>query len=399
MRKKVAHLVRKLLPPHVTFIRNQIANHIRFDASVVCKEYIPNDLSAKIVDSFPSLCCDVKKNGIRKYYSSIVYSKPFRRLTWDDRKNIRAFISAQRPSILHFHYGTDAGVFIGSTKTMQIPSVVSFYGYDCTSFPDWFFGYGAHYLRNVFANVDYCLAMSENMKADLHVIGCPENKIIVHYYGTDVSEFTGDHIYDGKSQITALIVASLDEKKGHLYILQALGKLAGLVREKVRLRIVGQGPLEIELREYVRTHGLDKIVTFVGPLDYLSRRFLQEFYNADIFVHPSVIASNGDKEGIPGTIVEAMAAGLPVVSTYHAGIPSILKHEETGLLVRERDVDALAACISKLVHDPKLRRRIGQNAQKYAADTLDLRQKQIELEDIYDRVIEEHRTRAKSRVS
>ena len=390
----VVHLIRKLLPAYASFIRNQIMNHSRYEARVVYKERVTSDFANEITGSLRSHHCNAGKWGVYKGYSRLLYSRPFRRLTLGDRRNIRSFLISQRADILHFHYGTDAGVFVGATRDLGIPRVVSFYGYDCTSFPNWFFGYGGQYLRKVFKQVDYCVAMSEDMKADLLGLGCPKSKIFVHYYGTEVSKFVYKRAYNNKPNITILIVASLDEKKGHIYLLKSLEKLTKAFKFRLRLRIVGCGPLDEELKNYVKSCNLENAVTFVGAHEYLSERFLKEFHDADIFAHPSVIASNGDKEGIPGTIVEAMAAGLPVVSTYHAGIPYILEHEKTGLLVKERDVDALAASISRLVLDSELRKRIGQNAQKYALKHLDLRQKQVELENIYDRVIEEFKTRA-----
>jgi colanic acid/amylovoran biosynthesis glycosyltransferase len=394
MKKKVAHFIRNVLSPHVTFVRNQVMNHANYVPCVVGKKYIPSDFAQEIVNSVPTFICDRQKRGISHAFSSVVYARPFRRVTLGDRREIRRFLSSQRADILHFHYGTDAGVFVGATRDLGIPRVVSFYGYDCTSFPNWFFGYGGQYLRKVFKQVDYCVAMSEDMKADLLGLGCPKSKIFVHYYGTEVSKFVYKRAYNNKPNITILIVASLDEKKGHIYLLKSLEKLTKAFKFRLRLRIVGCGPLGEELKNYVKSCNLENAVTFVGAHEYLGERFLKEFHDADIFAHPSVIASNGDKEGIPGTIVEAMAAGLPVVSTYHAGIPYILEHEKTGLLVKERDVDALAASISRLVLDSELRKRIGQNAQKYALKHLDLRQKQVELENIYDRVIEEFKTRA-----
>ncbi|HEB83453.1 MAG TPA: glycosyltransferase, partial [Bacteroidetes bacterium] len=103
---------------------------------------------------------------------------------------------------------------------------------------------------------------------------------------------------------------------------------------------------------------------------------------------PSVISPKKEKEGIPGTIIEAMASGLPVISTTHAGIPYVIESGRTGLLVDEWDVDALAGAILKLVHSRDLRETIGRAGQEYALNHLDLVHKEAELEAIYDSLLE-----------
>ena len=387
---RVAHLVRKLLPPFSIFIRNQIINHKRYDACVIYKEYIESDFADEIINTLPAFYCENGKKGIIKNYSKFLYNKPFRRLTLGDKKNIRKFLIDQRVDILHFHYGTDAGIFIDVAKHINIPSVVSFYGYDCSSFPHWYFGYGVRYLHKVFKYTSYCLAMSEDMKLDLQKFGCPENKIIIHYYGTDVSDFYYERKYETKDETIFLVVASLVPQKGHIFLLQAFAKARQLTCRNIVLRVVGTGYLESELREFVNSNGLNKHVHFAGPLKHLSKEFINEFYNADVFIHPSVVSNTNEKEGIPGAIIEAMATGLPVISTYHAGIPYVIHHMETGLLVNEWDINTLAEYICILAEDSNLRRQIGQKAQQYALEKLDLKQKEIELESIYDFVIENH---------
>ncbi len=110
------------------------------------------------------------------------------------------------------------------------------------------------------------------------------------------------------------------------------------------------------------------------------------YRQADIFTLPSVVARNGDKEGIPGTIVEAMASGLPVVSTCHAGIPEIIQSGQHGILVEERDVPALAAAYAALIDHPSLRQHLGQAAASHALQDLDLQRRTPYLEKIYSQV-------------
>jgi len=128
-------------------------------------------------------------------------------------------------------------------------------------------------------------------------------------------------------------------------------------------------------------------VSYKGKITYASQEHLKILNDADVFIHPSVTAGNGDKEGIPGAIVEAMSAGLPVISTYHAGIPYIIEHNKTGLLVKEWDIKALTEAIICLAERVELRKKLGLAAQKYALENLDLLQKEKELETIYNNLL------------
>ena len=133
---------------------------------------------------------------------------------------------------------------------------------------------------------------------------------------------------------------------------------------------------------------MENFVKMNGKIIYGSDIHLKALFNADVFIHPSVTAENGDKEGIPGAIVEAMASGLPVISTYHAGIPYIIENQQTGVLVNEWDVDALAEGILELAENSSKRKMIGLAGQEYAMNNLDLFEKEKELEEIYMSLIE-----------
>lgn len=291
--------------------------------------------------------------------------------------------------ICHFHFGTDCGVFYPVLKYLQIPSIVSFYGYDCSSFPDYFNGYGKIYLKKrVFNNVTKVLAMSPDMKEDLINAGCPEDKIIVHYYGTDCRRFFQKRKYPYKEKVKLLILASLVPQKGHLFLFESLKNLLKQGITNWSLDIIGTGQLEEDLNQYVRKNNLDSFIKLLGPKPYASPEMMEAYREADIFVHPSVIAENGDKEGIPGTIIEAMAAGLPIISTYHAGIPYIIGDQWSGLLADEWDIDHLTENIKNLISNHQLREKLGTNGQHFALENLDLRNREKALENIYDETIQ-----------
>ena len=109
---------------------------------------------------------------------------------------------------------------------------------------------------------------------------------------------------------------------------------------------------------------------------------------SDILLAPSVTTENGEEEGIPGVIMEAFAQGLPVVSTYHAGIPEVVKDGESGFLVAERDVDALAERLERLIEHPELRFAMGQNGRRFVEEHYDVDKLNDRLVRIYQQLLD-----------
>lgn len=384
----VAHFIRKFLPLTYTFVKNQITNHVEYEPHIFFKELITPEIHANdVIKNFNTYNIGEMNNK----YEKLLYDK-FRVLCSSDITNIERKLNDIKPNILHFHFGTDAGMYYKIIKYSNIPSVVSFYGYDCSSFPVSYFGFGKRFLNNrVFRNATAIFAMSEDMKRDLVKIGCPENKIIIHYYGTDVKRFSYiPRIEKNINRIKLLIISNLSEYKGHRFLFKTLKKLVEDGIDNFHLKVIGSGIQENDLKKVVCESGLSNYVTFAGAVKYASKEMIGELENADIFVHPSV-TYNGVKEGIPGAIIEAMASGLPVVSTFHAGIPYVIEKNKTGFIVDEWDVKAFADILNRLFVNKELRFNIGKAAREYAMNFLDLEQKQIELETIYDSLIEKYK--------
>lgn len=313
----------------------------------------------------------------------------FRVLTPSSQRRAEHFIREYKPDIIHVHYGVDMLPFASVLAKMGIPVVVSFYGYDCTLFPKRFMGLGKQWLeKKVFRNPSLraVFAMSPDMRTDLLALGCPSNLIRIHYYGSECARFHIPHDYSPGNRIKFCIISGLTPKKGHGFLLQAWKKMNETLPVECQLDIYGDGELRASIEKYVGENGLVNVVLH-GPLAYGSQEHMDALKNADVFVHPSITAAAGDKEGIPGAVIEAMAAGLPVVTTYHAGIPYVVQHEYTGLLVEENHIEQLAEAMARLCNDPSLRELLGRNAQSYATSSLDVMSKEAELEALYDEAI------------
>jgi colanic acid/amylovoran biosynthesis glycosyltransferase len=169
--------------------------------------------------------------------------------------------------------------------------------------------------------------------------------------------------------LRALCVAALREYKGHRFLLDALAAPGGGL-EHVKLELVGGGELREELEEQARRLGLDGRVEFLGgrPEEEV-RRLLDE---ADLFVLPSVVASNGNMEGLPVALMEALACGIPTVSTTTSGIPEIVRDGETGLLVPPGDPAALRAALARILADPAAARRRADAGRRLVEEEFDI---------------------------
>ncbi len=160
------------------------------------------------------------------------------------------------------------------------------------------------------------------------------------------------------------------EKKGFADLLDAVA----ILRDggtKVPLALAGTGRLETQLREQATRTDLDDLVSFVGPLP--QHEVLALLRQATVVAAPCVVAADGDRDGLPTVLIEAMAVGAPVVSTLVTGIPELVRDEETGLLVRERDPYALAAAIQRLLDEAPLRQRLAAQARAFVEAEFDVR--------------------------
>jgi glycosyltransferase involved in cell wall biosynthesis len=188
------------------------------------------------------------------------------------------------------------------------------------------------------------------------------------HHGLDVNRYVpNNESYTYRPAILA--VGQLREKKGFTYLVAACAELCKRGHEFV-CDIVGEGPLRPELEAQIREYQLEDIISLRGALDH--QRVIDHYLAASVFALPCVTAANGDMDGIPNVILEAMAMELPVVSTRHSGIPEAVDDGISGLLVPQRDVAALADAIERLLGDSVLRRRMGRAGRQIVVSRFDV---------------------------
>lgn len=164
-----------------------------------------------------------------------------------------------------------------------------------------------------------------------------------------------------------LTVARLIEKKGVDDILRACGLLSHR-GTPVRLEVVGDGPLRAQLEDLAREQGVD--ATFAGSMPY--EQVIERYRRAAVFALPCVVARTGDRDGLPTAVLEAMAAGVPVVTTAVTGLGELIVDGVTGLVVAERDPEGLADALGRILDDGSLAARIGRAGRQRVAERHDL---------------------------
>lgn len=188
------------------------------------------------------------------------------------------------------------------------------------------------------------------------------------YHGLEVDRFR-PRCDGNRARPLVLAVGQLKEKKGFVHLLRACRTLRDRGYE-FDCHIVGEGPDRNLLENVLRTLSLQETVTLCGALP--QEQVIAKYNQAAIFVLPCVVGSDGDRDGIPNVILEAMAMQLPVVSSRHSGIPEAIQDGVNGLLVSPGDDTALAAAIGQLLRSPDERERLGQTARQRVVDRFSL---------------------------
>jgi len=298
-------------------------------------------------------------------------------------------LSTFEVDVLHLYFGYFAVEMLSLFDYLHIPTVVSFHGADATSFfqkP----GY-AEKAKMLFDCVTLVFVRSEAMGRQLVQQGCPPEKIRVTKAMIDLKAFPFSiRSFPDEGPVRLLQACRLIPKKGLMTLLKAIS-IVHPIYPNIRLDIVGTGPLEAELKQQIKVLHLENTVFLPGYLE--TPGLIQFMQQAHVFIHPSETTPDGDQEGIPNALIEAMATGLPVVATRHAGIPELVVHEENGLLVPETDPDALASAILKLLENTDLWATYGKKARQAVAEQHEVQVQGRRLEGYYLEAIATYRKR------
>ncbi|HEY9642483.1 MAG TPA: glycosyltransferase, partial [Coleofasciculaceae cyanobacterium] len=280
------------------------------------------------------------------------------------------------PNGVRGHIMRDLGLIQGKLCTV-------FHGFDLTGYLQ---QEGDHAYDELFQQGDLFLPISDRWKQKLIDLGCPPEKIQVHHMGIDCDKFTfAPRQLSADGVIQIITVCRLVEKKGVEYAIRAVAQIKDRY-PKIQYTIIGDGPLKPELEKLVSELKISDTVHLVG---WKQRNEVIEILNqSQIFLAPSVTACNGDQEGIPVALMEAMAMGMPVISTFHSGIPELIEDGYSGYLVPERDVDGLADRILTLIHHPELWSKLEKAGRWQVEKEFNNKKLSVRLCEIYENLVD-----------
>jgi colanic acid/amylovoran biosynthesis glycosyltransferase len=280
-----------------------------------------------------------------------------------------------RPDLVHAHFASGGRAALPLARALRVPLLVTLHGADVTVR-----GSQSDVYKRLGEQTSLFLCISSFIRDRALEAGFPPQKLLVHYIGIDRDLFSPSPSLEPPKGV--LFVGRLVEKKGCEYLLRAM-QLVQRVHPQCELTVIGDGPLRLSLETLAKD--LNIRCRFRGVQSPVAIR--EALQKARVFCVPSVTASNGDSEGLGIVFAEAQAMGVPIVSTTHGGIPEVVEDRLTGLLVPERDYQALADALSLLLDDEDLWQSLQRGARQRVEQNFDLKTQTALLESIYNEVV------------
>jgi colanic acid/amylovoran biosynthesis glycosyltransferase len=314
------------------------------------------------------LVIEMVRAGLRRKLGKAVSVEPRQILAYAS-----TLLTMPAPDVVLCHFGPQGDLMIRVRKALgaRWPVATFFHGYDVSMLLKQM---GPKLYNRLFREGEILFPISDFLRSRLLQLGAAAGKTEVQRMCVRPGVFPPrirEPASDPVRVFTFVLVGRLIEKKGQEYTIRALAHCRNRdLAVKIKLVVIGNGPLDTRLRQIVQELELDNLVEFRGSQ---TRDDVQQaLLAANGFVLPSVTGADGDMEGIPVVISEAMSAGLPVIATHHGGIPEVVEDGITGILVPERDVEALADAMSRVAADPELAYRLGDAGRNKIIRELDL---------------------------
>jgi colanic acid/amylovoran biosynthesis glycosyltransferase len=341
-------------------------------------------------DKFPFDKIDIVERPalhfLRRFWFRQICNKPWQ-ISRGELAAISGILNRENAQLLHIFFGHIAVHLLPLIRAWSKPSVVSFHGADVLV--DMEKPAYRTATRQMLGEVTRVFARTASLKRAVVELGCDEDKIDVVRTGIPLDEFPfREREFPADGQWHFLQASRLVQKKGIATTLHAFTSFLNRYPQAT-LTIAGEGPMLVELQQLTRKLKIDSRVMLPG---FVSQEKLREiFYASHIFLHPSETGSDGNQEGIPNSMLEAMASGLPVFATEHGGIPEAIENGVSGILVPERDHEALSRALLDAAQNLDLLKRLARNGANVVAEKFDQRNQIRRLEEIYLGLISDSR--------
>ena len=320
--------------------------------------HVPKNKILRILNALYLITLNFHKKPKTIIKSLNVYRLRKHALSLEAFYRVIPFLTKGPYKIIHCHFGPSGnfGLYLRDIGAIDGKIITSFHGYDLTSYLE---QKGDHIYNKLFERGDLFLPISDHWKDKLIEMGCGEDKIAVHRMGVDIDKF---HFYPSLYAIQTIV--KTHEKYG-----------------RIKYKIIGDGPLRDFLVKMVDELGANKYIKFLGWKK--QDEIIEEMRLSHIFLAPSVTSKDGDQEGIPVVLMEAMAMGLVVISTYHSGIPELIEDGKTGFLSKERDVDELNKKIENVLLYPQKLRKMQELGRSIVEEKFNIIKLNDRLDGIY----------------
>lgn len=337
-----------------TFVQSHIGG-IRANVFFYYGDLIPRYLEGEGLFSMNSQSLNNKKAWLRIFKNLNVFKYKASGL------GLKSYLFAQSLKAHHIdvvlaEYGTTGAEITDACKYAKIPLIAHFHGRDSSDY-NVLKSYREKYQR-MFDYASSVIAVSHEMEKRLMALGCPKDKLV---YAPCVPE---DSFFKEEALLTKpqfVFVGRFTEKKAPYAVLLAFKRVVDEYAN-AKLLMIGDGDLFNSTKNMAKILELSNNVEFLGTQS--SDKIIETMKESLAYVQHSIITDEGDMEGTPVAVMEASAMGLPVISTFHAGIPDVVVDGETGLLCKELDVDKMASDMLRLLKDKDFAVKLGRNGKQ-----------------------------------
>ncbi|MGI8438006.1 MAG: glycosyltransferase [Chthoniobacterales bacterium] len=374
-RPVVASYCATFLKPEMLHLYRQITGLTRVRPVVIAQK-------RENADRFPFNAVTIVPKSSLHFLRRIWY-RQLRDIPWQISHSevaaLRRALADTGAELLHIYFGHIAVHLLPLIRAWERPSVVSFHGADVLVDLDKPAYRTA--TREVLQAIRLVLVRSESLGRALVDLGCPPAKIRLQRTGIPLDDIPfRARAWPNDGRWRLLQAGRLIAKKGIETSLRTFAQFAQR-HPNATFTIAGEGPLRAALGQLAAELQIGSRITFAGFISQVQLREL--FYQSHLFLHPSETGADGNQEGVPNAMLEAMASGLPVFATRHGGIPEAIENGISGMLVAERDDDALAQALLQLADQPAQLTALAQRGAEAVAEKFETRAQVRQLEDYY----------------